>query len=112
MISAFTSGQTNPAAQTDSVSKKKDTTETKPLNDQMKLDFPSFREQPRLAAPDNKRFRRNPNLALTPNKRPSEFRDPNNRMPVLRPRFRSNMPVMKPDSSVHYHLRIKRIGRQ
>ena len=33
------------------------------------------------------------------------------RMPVLKPEFKSKMPVMKPDSSVHYHLLIKKIRK-
>lgn len=31
------------------------------------------------------------------------------RMPVVKPRFYSNMPIAVPDSSVHYYLRVKRI---
>jgi len=56
---------------------------------------------------NNKSFKRNQNLALS--RHPRNFVDPNFRMPVVKPEFRSNMPVMKPDSSVHYHLLIKKI---
>jgi len=37
--------------------------------------------------------------------------DPYFRMPVLKPEYQSNMPVMKPDSSIHYHLLIKKIRK-
>ena len=33
------------------------------------------------------------------------------RMPVFKPEFQSNMPVLKPDSSVHYHLLIYKIEK-
>ena len=56
---------------------------------------------------NNKSFNLNQNLALSPHQR--NFVDPNYRMPVLNPDFQSNMPVMKPDSLVHYHLLIKKV---
>jgi hypothetical protein len=57
--------------------------------------------------PNNKSFNLNQNLAMTEQMR--NFGDPNFRMPVKKPDFQSNMPVMKPDSTVHYHLLIKKI---
>jgi len=57
--------------------------------------------------PNNKSFNLNQNLAMTPHAR--NFVDPNFRIPVKKPDFHSTMPVMKPDSMVHYHLLIKKI---
>jgi len=36
---------------------------------------------------------------------------PTDKMPILRPDFNSKMPVAKPDSSVHYFIQIKKIGK-
>lgn len=33
------------------------------------------------------------------------------RMPVVKPEVQSNMPVMKPDSSIHFHLLIQKIRK-
>ena len=37
--------------------------------------------------------------------------DPYFRMPVFKPEYQSNMPVMKPDTSVHYHLLIQKFRK-
>jgi len=57
----------------------------------------------------NKSFNLNQNLALMPQKR--NYADPNFRMPIVKPEFQSNMPVMKPDSSIHFHLLIQKIRK-
>jgi hypothetical protein len=33
------------------------------------------------------------------------------KMPIVKPNFNSNMPVAKPDSSVHYFIQIIKIGK-
>jgi hypothetical protein len=52
--------------------------------------------------------RQNQNLAQVESYN-QNLSDSHFRMPVLKPEYQSNMPVMKPDSLVHYHLLIKKI---
>jgi hypothetical protein len=68
-----------------------------------------FENIPPSYSPNAKNLILNQNLALMPQKR--NYADPNFRMPVIKPEFQSNMPVMKPDSSVHYHLLIQKIRK-
>jgi len=75
------------------------------------LNYPFGTKKEGLILPGYKPFKQNPNLALIPNHKPQGYADPNFRMPVLNPRDQWNMPVMKPDTSIHYFLRIKKIGR-
>lgn len=110
LISGLLSAQTNFNSQAPSFGLKKDT-----------LNFGQFRDQQRqyrfpeqsqlLTVPKNKLFTENPSLAWNRPSEPRVFHDPIFRMPVVKPNFQSNMPVMKPDTSVHYHLLIKKIGK-
>jgi len=68
-----------------------------------------FDHTPQNYSLNNKSFNLNQNLALTQQLR--NFVNPNFRMPVVRPDFQSNMPVMKPDSSIHFHLLIQKIRK-
>jgi len=83
----------------------------KPFDDSLKLLNP-FVHEPRLKImPNSGSYRLNPNMAMIPNSRPPFLRAPGKRMPVMVPQFRSKMPVLKPDSTIHYYLLIKRIGK-
>lgn len=81
----------------------------RPLSKQeLKIQTPRAKE---YAFPQNKYFlKRKPGESLAfKNDSNAFFRSvPNYRMPVVRPRYHSNMPVMKPDSTIHYHLLIKK----
>lgn len=87
---------------------KTDSVQAKTFDKPLKLPQPFTKELPRLVLPENKRLPQNPDLALKRYQEPQLSDNRNTRMPVFRPGYQSNMPVMKPDSSVHYHLRIKR----
>jgi len=78
------------------------------LNDTLKLSVPSESENRQFLFPKNEL--QNQNLAQFDAQR-SIISDPQFRMPILKPGFKSEMPVMRPDSSVHFFLRIKKIGK-
>ena len=108
LISASASAQTKLNLKTDSLVISNDTVLNK-LQNKLKLKSPFERENQYFFQPGNKPFQINPNLAVIPKQRPSVYSDPNFKMPVLKPSYQSKMPVMKPDSSIHYFLRIKKI---
>jgi hypothetical protein len=107
IISASATAQTKLNLKTDSLVSTNDTKLYK-FRNQLKLKNPFSNESHSFILPGNKPFQMNPNLALIPKQRPSVNADPNFKMPVLKPNYQSNMPVMKPDSSIHYHLLIKK----
>ena len=80
-----------------------------PLSKQeLNLQTPRARE---YTFPQNKYFlKRKPGESLAlQNDSNGLFRAiPKYRMPVVRPKYHSKMPVMKPDSTIHYHLLIKK----
>ena len=80
------------------------------LNDTLKLGFPHEEDNLQLSFLKNKFPCPNQNLAQI-NESGQIVNGEHFRMPVLKPDFRSNMPVMKPDSTIHYHLLIKKIGK-
>lgn len=108
LISVSATAQTKLNLKTDSLVINNDSILSK-FQNQLKLKNPFGNESHRFVFPGNKPFQMNPNLAVIPKQRPSFYADPNFNMPIYKPSFHSNMPVMKPDSSVHYHLRIKKI---
>lgn len=78
------------------------------LQPELKLKIPQTKE---YSVPQNQYFlKRKPgeSLALKSDSNALFRPVPNYRMPVARPKFQSKMPVMKPDTSIHYHLQIKR----
>ena len=80
------------------------------LNDTLKLDNP-FSEN-RFQAPSRKYTfpPQSQNLALNYRiGRP--YTGQTFRMPILRPEFKSKMPVMKPDSTIQYFLKVQKIDR-
>lgn len=107
LISVSAVAQTKLNIKTDSLVKSNDTILTKHQN-QLKIDNLFGNENHRFIYPGNKSWQRNPNLAFVPNNRHRFESDPNFKMPVLKPNYQSKMPVMKPDSSIHYHLLIKK----
>lgn len=80
------------------------------LSDTLKLDNPFSENKFKSPARKYTFPRQSQNLA-------SNFRigqpytDQNFRMPILRPEFKSEMPVMKPDSTIHYFLKVQKIGK-
>jgi hypothetical protein len=107
LISISATAQTKLNLKTDSLVITNDTVFSKHHN-QLQLKNPFGSENHRFIFPSNKQFQMNPNLAVIPKQRPSVYADPNFNMSILKPSFHSKMPVMKPDSSIHYHLRIKK----
>jgi hypothetical protein len=108
MVSGTISAQTKLFVKPDSLRFKFDTTHVH-FQNHMNLNNPYGNEKLQLVFP-NKQIQV-PNLAVVPNQKPLRYADPNFRMPVANPGFQSNMPVMKPDSTIHYHLQIKKIGK-
>lgn len=109
LVSGTISAQPKLSLKPDSLLFKIDTIHA-PLQNQLNLNNLYGNEKPRLVFPNNKQIQV-PNLAVVPNQKPLRYADPNFRMPVANPGFQSNMPVMKPDSTIHYHLLIKKIGK-
>ena len=108
LISGMASAQTALDLKTDSINAFNDSVQAKTFDEPLKLPQPFTKELPRLVLPENKRLPQNPDLALKRNQESQLSDNRNTRMLVFRPGYQSNMPIMKPDSSVHYHLRIKR----
>jgi len=106
LLSLSISAQTKLNFKADSLFFKKDT-----FHSQLNLKNPFRNEKPRSLLPNSRYFQPNSNLAVIPDKKQPVFSDPNFRMPLWKPDFQSNMPVMKPDSSVTYFLKIKKIGK-
>ena len=80
----------------------------KPFDDSLKLLNPFGRERHLKMMPNSGFFRLNPNMAMIPTPRPPFRRAPGTRMPVMVPQFQSKMPVLKPDSTIHYFIKIKK----
>ncbi|MBA4409641.1 MAG: hypothetical protein Q8S54_11865 [Bacteroidota bacterium] len=110
LISVSATAQTRLNLKIDSLVISNDTVLPK-LQNQLKLKNPFGSENHRFVLPGNKQFQLNPNLAVIPNQKSRVYADPNFKMPILKPFYYSDMPVVKPDSSIHYHLRIKRLGK-
>lgn len=106
LISCALPAQTNLNFQADSVAKAIDTLNFIPFENDLKLSDLPIAKRPKQLFPGSNQFHPNPNLALVPKQK--FFRDHNYNMPVIKPPFQSNMPVMKPDSTIHFHLLIKR----
>ena len=77
------------------------------LNDTLKLSVPAEVENRQFLF--QKDERQNQYLVQINGQRPT-ISDRQFRMPVLKPTFKSEMPVMRPDSTVQFFLRIKKIG--
>ena len=110
LISVSAMAQTRLNLKTDSLIISNDTVLPK-LQNQLKLKNPFGSENHRFDLPGNRQFQLNPNLAVIPNQKTRIYADPNFNMPILKPFYHSNMPVMKPDSSIHFHLKIKKFSR-
>jgi len=79
------------------------------FGDSLKLGNP-FGENNIQFPPQKKKFPiQNQSLARTDSWQ--TLSDPYFRMPVFKPEYQSNMPVMKPDTSVHYHLLIQKFRK-
>ena len=107
LISISATAQTKLNLRTDSLVITNDTVLSK-FQNQLILKNPFGSENHRFFLPGNKPFQMNQNLAFIPQQKPSVYADPNFKMPILKPSVHSKMPVMKPDSSIHYHLLIKK----
>ncbi len=80
------------------------------LKDTLKFEIPSGGHHFQTLSPQIKLTDQDQKLALI-QRNGKILQNQNFRMPVYNPRFKSNMPVMKPDSTVHYHLLVKKIGK-
>jgi len=105
LISLSVSAQTKPESKSDSV-KIGSNSFQHTLNDTLKLDNPFIENNLQLPYQKNKQFSSNLNLALIP-RYGHGFTKSNFGMPVYNPNFRSKMPIMKPDPTIHYHMPIK-----
>jgi hypothetical protein len=76
------------------------------LYDTLKLDNPFVENNLPLPDLKNKQSASNLNLALIP-RNEHGFTKFNLEMPVYNPNFRSKMPIMIPDSTMHYHMPIQ-----
>jgi len=108
LISISATAQTKLNLKTDSLVITNDTVLTK-FQNHLQLKTPFSSENHRFFLRGNKPFQLNQNLAFIPQQRPSVYADPNFKMPILKPSFHSNMPVMKPDTSIHYYLLIQKV---
>jgi len=78
------------------------------LNDTLKLSVPPEGKNRQFLFQKNEL--QNQDLAQFDGQR-SIISDRQFRMPILKPGFKSEMPVMRPDSSVQFFLRIHKIGK-
>ncbi|MFA5328736.1 MAG: hypothetical protein WC384_13165 [Prolixibacteraceae bacterium] len=76
----------------------------------LKFPNPLAENQLKLQRPEMKNFNRMHQLNRPGQNAPQVIAAQPDRMPVLVPGYRSKMPVYKPDPSVHYFLKIKKIG--
>lgn len=112
LTSVSVSAQKKMNINTDSLQATNDTLNSKLLAEPLKLENQFKNEHPRWIDPDKKQFPLNHSKPLlSQNKRLLHNTERSNQMPVMKPGSQSNMPIMKPDSSIHYHLLIKRIER-
>jgi hypothetical protein len=109
LISLSISAQTKPESKSDSA-KNGSSSFQHTLNDTLKLDNPFVENNLQLPYLKNKQSGSNLNLALIP-RNGNGFTKSNLEMPVYNPNFRSKMPIMKPDSTIKYHMPIKRFSR-
>lgn len=80
------------------------------LNDTLNLNIPFGENNLQSPIQKNKLFAPNQDMALI-HRNGERLLNQKFRMPVYNPRFQSNMPVVKLDSAVHYHLLIKKIRK-
>lgn len=87
---------------------QKDSLYSKQFQNQLKQRYQFNNKLKRFNVPDKQFLPGYQNLAMVPDSRKIVQHKPNTNMPVLVPRFRSKMPVMKPDPNIHYFLKIKK----
>jgi len=79
------------------------------INDTLKLNIPFGGNNLQSPIQKNKLFAPNQDVALI-HRDGEKLLNQKFRMPVYKiPNFKSNMPVMKPDSSIHFHMLIQKI---
>ncbi len=76
----------------------------------LKFQNPLAENQLKLQRPEMKGLNRMPQLNFMQQTKPQVIATQPDRMPVIVPEYRSKMPVYKPDPSVQYFLKIKKIG--
>ncbi len=102
------SAQQKNSPTTDSLQIARDSLNQPFSKQELKLQTPRARE---YSFPQNKYFlkrKTGESLAFKNDSNALFLSGPNYRMPVVSPRYHSNMPVMKPDSTIHFHLLIKK----
>lgn len=108
LIAASLSAQTKQELKPDSV-KIGFNLSQKILDDTLKLENP-FNEK-NIQLPSFRYQFPKKEQDLAQNFRFGKAYSPTYKMQIVRPNFKSNMPVAKPDSSVHYFIQIKKIGK-
>lgn len=108
-ISTMLSAQTT--VKNDSVKQEAaDTLNLQSNSTQLKIQNQNEIEQPKLFQPDDSKKPTNYPFAHVPRRNSRYLNNSKYRMPIVKPDFETNMPVMKPDTTIHFHLRIKKIG--
>jgi len=105
------SGQTSVAEKSDSLQNELLKPHYKSFENSLKFNnqFPDKHLQ--IPLPERYTFNRAPEMALKRIPGDRILISPLDRMPIYCPEFQSGMPVMKPDTTIKYHLLIKRINR-
>jgi hypothetical protein len=95
---------------TDSINQVTDTLNLQSINKNLGLQKQAEIKQPKLLSPGENRNLSDYPFAMAPMQKSRHFSDPVFRMPLVKPQYQSNMPVMNPDSTIHFHLQIKKIA--
>jgi len=100
--------QINLKLKSDTLAVKNDSLLNK-FSNRLNFKNPFRNDQYQFVLPDSMQFPLNQNLAVLPNQKSFVYADKKSRMPILKPHNHWNMPVMKPDSNIHFHMQIKKI---
>lgn len=95
---------------TDSINQVNDTLNLQSDHNHLKSQKQAEIKQPELLSPGFRKPQSNYPFAYIPHRNSRYLNNPNYRMPIAKPYFESKMPVMKPDSTIHFHLQIKKIA--
>jgi len=104
------SAQTQKEFKPDSLKIDFDSFHPNNFGDSLKLGNSMGNNNLQLQFQSNKLPRQNQNLAQIESYN-QNLSDSHFRMPVLKLEYQSNMPIIKPDTSIHYHLLIKKISK-
>ncbi len=106
--SCLVSAQIQFKQKTNSIDLKKYTKCSRLLREPLKLNLPTEKKQHSPGKLNQQLLSANQNLIHTPGFRQPYGGNSRFRMPVLKPQFQSKMPVMKPDSTIHFFIQNKK----